>query len=300
MHRCRLSVVVALSVAAATPLLAQTPALAPLTAQLPGGTRELSMANAGMGATNASVLFYNPAQVAEARGTDLAAQWYGASTLLTTLASTVSLGEGAIGIGVKLLGFSGPTAGLGSPDSLGANGATAMSGFEATLGYARELLGVRAGLNLKLMDQALAATHDRRGSVDVGLARDLWRGVLGVSAQNLGPALRYGATRAFQPTRVNVGYTSDILQAGPLDLDAATSVARVRGGDWTAALGGEVAWSWLEGYRVAARAGVRNPAAGEGAWTAGLGISADRLTLEVASDSRRHRPAAYRIGLTIR
>lgn len=297
----RLKLLPALLIAAAAQTAAaQEYPLAPLIARLPGGTRALSMANADMGGTTSDVIFYNPAQIAVARGSDGSVEWYTHGDLLATLSTETPLAGGALGVGVQSLTFSSASAGYASPTDLGGTGSLASSGLILAAGYAHALFGARVGVNAKVLQQQIGGVTDTRGSLDAGLAYDLWRGTAGVSVQNLGPDLRTFNGLVSQPTQANLGFTSARYQAGPLDLSAAGTASVLRGRTFVAGAGGEAAYSWLDGYSVAVRAGVRRPAEGEGPWTAGVGISADRFELDYAFESRSDRPGAQRIGLHIR
>ncbi|HEY5220248.1 MAG TPA: hypothetical protein VIJ16_10595 [Gemmatimonadaceae bacterium] len=281
-------------------LKAQGRPLAPMIEQLPGGTRSLGMANADLAGRESDVMFYNPAQLAVARGSGASAEFYQRGDLLTGLSTVLDVGQGAVGLGVQSLTFTGGASGYASPSVLGTSGTLPGTGVELVTGYAQSLMGYRVGVNAKLVEQEIGATRDTRGALDVGAARDLLNGTASLSVQNVGPQMRTTLGPLDQPARVNLGYTSRRLEAGPLDLTGAASVAALRDRTYTAGAGGEASYSWIDGYAIAARAGVRQAAEGEGPWTVGLGISADRFTLDYAFESRDHRPGAHRIGVRIR
>ncbi len=292
--------VAALLLGGAATAQAQEFPLAPLIARLPGSTRALAMANADAGGRESDVIFYNPAQLAVARGTGASAEFYTEANLLVTLSTVLDLGPGAVGVGVQSLTFSNPGFAYAAPDALGTSGVFPSSGLIFALGYAQPLFGMRAGINAKLMEQAIGTTRDSRGSLDFGLARDLLHGTLGLSVQNFGPAFRNYYGTVSQPTRTSLGFTTDRYLAGPFDLVAAATTSLLRGRDFVAGGGGEISYSWLDGYAVAARAGVRRETEGEGPWTVGFGITADRLSLDYAFESRAKRHGAHRIGVRIR
>jgi hypothetical protein len=66
------------------------------------------------------------------------------------------------------------------------------------------------------------------------------------------------------------------------------------------AAGGEVAYSWLDGYSIALRAGVRRTMPGEEPATAGIGFTMDRLSIDYAIEALSGPRAAQRFGLRIR
>lgn len=289
-----------LLVAAAPGAGAQSYPLAPLIARLPGGTRALAMANANMGGRTSDVIFYNPAQIVDAGGTAASAEFYTGANLLVTVSTAFDIGAGALAVGVQSLTFSNPNSPFALPDALGTTGAEASSGLVLATGYSRRVFGFRAGLNAKLLQQAIGMARDTRGSLDAGLSRDLWRGTLGLVVQNVGPAFRTAVGTAPQPQRTSLGFSTGRYEAGMLDLSAAATTSLIRGRDFVAGGGGEVSYSWLDGYAVAVRAGVRDATAGEGPWTAGLGLSADRVSLDYAFESRDHQSGAHRLEVRIR
>ncbi|MGH7688291.1 MAG: hypothetical protein ACREN3_01645 [Gemmatimonadaceae bacterium] len=274
--------------------------LAPLIARLPGSTRALGMANADAGGRESDVIFYNPAQLAVARGTGASAEFYHQADLLVTLSTVLALGPGTVGVGVQSLTFSNTGVAYAAPDALDTSGSTPSSGLVFALGYAQPLFGMRAGINAKLLEQDIGSTNDNRGSLDFGLARDLLHGTLGLSLQNVGPAFRSTYGTVSQPTRTSLGFSTDRYLVGPFDVIAAATTSLVRGRDFIPGGGGEISYSWLDGYSIAARAGVRRAAEGEGPWTVGFGISADRLSLDYAYESRYHGHGAHRIGVRVR
>ncbi len=279
---------------------AQSYPLAPLIARLPGGTRALAMANADMGGRGSDVIFYDPAQLVAARGTDASAEFYTPASILVSLSTVMRLGPGAVGAGVQSLDFSNSTSSFALPAALGTRGPVASSGLVMAVGYAQPLFGLRAGVNVKLMEQTIGGNRDSRGSLDVGLARDLLGGTLGLSVQNLGPAFRSPFGRVSQPTRTNLGFTSGLYDAGPFQLRAAATGSLLRGHSLVGGAGGEISYSWRDGYALFVRGGLRRPAEGEGPWTTGVGIRADRISLDYTLESRDHRPVAQRIGVALR
>lgn len=290
----------ALLLGGAVTVKAQEFPLAPLIARLPGSTRALGMANADAGGRESDVIFYNPAQLAVAHGTGASAEFYHEGNLLVTLSTVLDLGPGTIGVGVQSLTFSNSGYSFAPPGALDASGPIPSSGLILALGYAQRLFGLRAGVNAKLLEQEIGSTRDNRGSLDFGLSRDLLNGTLGLSLQNVGPAFRSSYGTVSQPTRTSFGFTSDRYLVGPFDVIGAATTSLVRGRDFIAGGGGEILYSWLDGYSVAGRAGVRRAAEGEGPWTVGFGITADRVSLDYAFESRFRRPGAHRIGVRIR
>jgi hypothetical protein len=115
---------------------------------------------------------------------------------------------------------------------------------------------------------------------DIGVARNLWGGVIGGSVQNLGGGADDG-TGLVVPTQVLIGW-STTKRAGPLDLGVVTQVT-VRDGWASPGAGLEMGYTWIEGYNIAFRVGAQRPeAASEYPLAFGLAFTADRLTFEYA------------------
>lgn len=297
--RTRWLVAILLLTTGATNADAQSYPLAPLIARLPGGTRALSMGNADVGGRASDVIFYNPAQIVLASGSDASAQFYTSANMLVTLSTAFNVGPGALGVGVQSLTFTNPNPNYAFPDALGGSGVEASSGLILAAGYSQKLFGMRAGANVKLMQQTIGAARDSRGSFDAGISRDLWRGVLALVEQNIGPAFRTALGRVPQPERTSLGFSTGRYEVGVLDLSAAATTSLIRGRDFAAGGGGEVSYSWLDGYAVAVRGGFRSAAQGDGPWTMGFGITRDRVSLDYAFESRDGQHGAHRIAIRI-
>jgi hypothetical protein len=88
-----------------------------------------------------------------------------------------------------------------------------------------------------------------------------------------------------------VGWSTTKI-AGEFDLAFFTQLAARSGRGLMPAAGAEVGYSWIEGYSVAIRAGLRRPDdTTEQPITLGAAVSGDRLTLEYALrffDDNRH------------
>ena len=84
------------------------------------------------------------------------------------------------------------------------------------------------------------------------------------------------------------------------DFNATGAVSVLRDGFIVPAGGGEMSYSWLDGYTVILRAGGRRPERGEDPFTAGLGFTVDRLSIDYALETLSGSRVANRIGLRIR
>jgi hypothetical protein len=109
----------------------------------------------------------------------------------------------------------------------------------------------------------------------------MFGGTLAASAQNLGHAHDpLGATSGV-PTQVLFGYSRQ-QSVGMVDLGL-YGEGLERMGWWSPAGGVDANYSWIEGYSVSLRAGVRRPdVTGAKPFAFGAAFSADRLTVEYA------------------
>jgi hypothetical protein len=298
--KSRIAAVLALA-ASAGAASGQGHPLAPVVLQLPGGTRALAMGNTDIGGRDDDVLFYNAAQLAIARGTSLSAEWYTHANTLTTFSTTLPFASGGLGVGIQSLQYSAAGAAPATVSALATSGAVPGSGFVLAAGYAQRLFGTRVGVITKLVDDELGSYRDMRSAFDAGVARDMLQGTFGLTVQNLGEAMRTPVGRVPMPTRTTLGYQAGGLAVGPLDLAAAGALTVTRGRSVGGGLGAELSYGWIDGYTVSVRGGARLPSEGtQGHLTTGIGLAADRLTLEYALDAGRMGQTAHRVGLRIR
>src|SRR6266571_347816 len=97
MSVCYRSLIASLVYGAA--LRAQLPpitVLAPTVLRLPASARALGMGNVGVASRDDDVLFYNPAQVAIARGMSVSGERYSSSASGATLSSVTRFNNGGI------------------------------------------------------------------------------------------------------------------------------------------------------------------------------------------------------------
>jgi len=285
-------------------LEAQSNNFAPLVLQLPGGTRALGMGDAyvAMSGDN-DVIFYNPAQLTNARGIGISVQRYGSTATLTTLSSAAAFAPGGLGVGVQMLEHAVPAgefpaAGLGGVGALRTRGPVLASSTVMSVGFGRVVRwGVRAGVVAKVIEQRLADTRDGVAAFDVGFARGSTVPV-GFSVQNIGPDLRIAGSRAQLPLRARVGVAVPRRMAGPVDLAGSTSLSVLRDGTVTGAGGVEVGYLPLDGFTFVFRAGVRDAGSdGSAHGTVGTGFIGDRFTVEYAYQSFEGPGGAHRVGV---
>jgi hypothetical protein len=235
------------------------------------------------------------------------ARWSDAATLGTATSATPAL-AGTVGLGVQYLDWGAraarlPDAARDATGALGTRGPVPAASLAASVAYARPLLGLRAGVAVKALEERLGATRDHALAVDVGVAKGFLfdNVVLALAAQNLGRGLDLAGGRAALPSRVTVG----IAGAGYplrswLDVGVSYALSVLRGGGVVTGGGVEAALVPLDGYAIALRTGVRRtPDPRERPVTAGLGLTRDRLSLDYAYEPLAGQDA-HRVGVRLR
>jgi hypothetical protein len=268
--------------------------------RLPASARALGMGNIGVVGRDDDVVFYNPAQLAVARGTTLSGErdsespGSGPPNFVTgAVSSAIAFGTGGVGIG----GMFARTVTYPNPTFL-----NSVISVAATAAAAQVIKSIRVGIAGKYLGEQADRTYESRTMFDLGLARPFRQYfTAGLAVQNVqiaGDDLTSAA-----PTKATLG-ASAIGPVGPYDMMLIAAVSmddhdhRAR-----AAAGAEINWSWLNGYNVAFRAGVRDPLAGEKPYTVGLGLSVDRLSLDYALETlgvSGISHSGHRIGLRVR
>jgi hypothetical protein len=289
------------------PAAAQAPAgetrYAPVVLTLPASTRAMAMGDAGAAVSDETALFYNPAQLVNARGINLAGQRYAPGSTLGTLAVAIPAGGGTLAIGAQQLGAAAPCSSClaavpESESSLLQGGDWNTTSAVASVGYARVIKGFRVGAAAKYVQQRLPETHDATAAVDLGVARAIGSVMIGAAAQNLGPSLEQAGGTWLLPQRYTLGAAFQGLQRGPVDLAGSADVSVLANGDVTPAAGAEVGWMPLEGFTFLGRAGVRathDPA--ERPWSLGAAFTVDKLMVEYAWRTFEGTGPVHRVGV---
>jgi len=311
---------------------------APIVLLEPAGARTLGMGNVGVAGRDDDVLFYNPAQLAIARGMSISGERYSANAGGGTISAVTKLGPGAIAIGAQTVDYRSPTGAVVVAPGIGPavlatfpadratsriGGETVGSSSELTAGYGMTLKGFRLGGAAKYAVDELAATRIESAAFDVGVSKDWMRYFsAALAVQNIGatshvPCVALGGADGSCDVNATPGAPSPIRfpvdlplrttlgiaasgPAGPLDLTATAAASMYRSNWLSPAAGVEASYSWLDGYDVALRAGARRPLAGEGTLTAGAGFTADRLSIDYALETFTGRRVGHRFGLRIR
>jgi hypothetical protein len=292
--------------------------LAPTVLKFPASARMLGMGDVGVASRDDDVVFYNPAQLAIARGMSASGSRYSPGAGGGALSSVTRFNNGGIGVGVSMLEYNALTPSLpGTPTTTQGHGGTASS-IDAVIGLAQVYKSVRVGVAAKYVDDQLPDVRINQAAFDVGLAKDFRRFyTIALAVQNIGGSTTYPCpsctialspvppspaltVRAKLPLRSTLGLATS-RQLGPFDAAATLGLSLLRG-DWLRpAGGGELSYSWLDGYSVALRLGSASPGVGESSATGGIGFTMDRLTIDYGAESSwSGRGVQHRIGLRIR
>lgn len=294
---------------------AEAPPAGPLVLHLAPSARTAALAGAWVAGRDHDVIFYNPAQLVGARpGFDLSVTHQGPSSNTGSIASTYAAGKWSLtlGWGVHILDFHADrhAAYPYAPDIVTASGRSNGFGTLITGGGAILIKGFRIGAAGKFASERVSALPGSDGAAsvnqhavmaDLGVARNVLGGVAAAAVQNLGggasdePAA--DEPHIAIPRQILVGWSST-RPVGPLDLGVFTQV--LRHDAWNSPSAGvEVGYSWIDGYTVALRAGVRRPDTdAQQPVSFGAGFTVDRFTIEYAAQLFDAGRAAH--GVTVR
>lgn len=288
---------------------------APLTAQertgpvvlrVPASAWALGVGNgftAGRGTTD--LLFYNPSSLALAAGVSASAHRWGNAATAVSLSHALSASGWGIGVGARYLDYGGAEGLLPHPAELGVRGIRAGSSLAATVGVSRVLKGIRMGVAASIVEERWPVDRDAFATLDVGLGRDVGAFGFGLAVRNIGPPRVIGAATYETPLRASLGALLRPRMVGVfVDASAIAEVSVDREGRVDGAAGGELIWVPLEGWAIAARLGLRTTedvgGAGARPFTAGLGVSLDRFSIDYAVDPQRGGKVAHRVGIRMR
>ena len=283
---------------------AQSAGRLPRALELPLSTRAMALGDAYMmTAGHADAIFYHPALLVDAGGFGLDHERWGDQGRASAVSAATKWWGGAVGVGLVAAQYAapgpGPRALPGGQDHLLDPGAVTVSEQIAVLGYAREVLGLKAGVAGKVVEERLGGFRDASAAVDLSVAVELGRATVGLTAQNLGVDLTFGDDDAALPTRITLGGGGYGVPAGPLDLGLTGAVSRYADGSYVPALGVELGWWPVIGRTFVARAGVRRVPHGDASpFSFGLAFWGDDLVLEWAYQPFTGRDeGAHRFGV---
>jgi hypothetical protein len=298
---------------------------APAVLLFPSGPRTLALGNTGVASRDDDVLFFNPAQLAVARGMSASFERYSGSSGGGALSSVTRFNTGGIAVGMRMLNYDAPFGTFPIDRSPAPNAVfSAGTSAEADVGIAQVYKTVRFGGTAKYVEDQLGGERVERAAFDLGLARDFFRFyTVGLSVQNIGRAMKVpcalvvetaqdancttpsgaivsnSTTSVELPLRTTLG-ASTSRSVGEFDIVATAAVSMLRANYVTPSGGVEAGYSWLDGYTIALRLGGRRPLPGESGLTAGAGFTMDRLSIDYALETLSNSRIGHRIGLRIR
>lgn len=279
---------------APAPAWAQAPPTGPLVLHIPTSARTAALGNAWVAGRDLDAIFHNPAQIIGTRSTiDLSVARLGPASTMLSAGSIYAAGKWSLtlGWGAQFVGVNADAAPYPfSPDVTLASGARSGTSALFTAGAAIVFKKFRVGVAAKYVSDMASTSpavfHPVRVNqhvllADVGVARNLFGGAAAIAFQNIGRDSRDEGVLLRVPRQVALGWSTTKV-AGPLDLAVFTQVTARR--DWTTpAAGIEAGYSWIEGYTVTLRAGVRRPETrAEKPVSLGAALTADRVTVEYA------------------
>lgn len=325
------SVLVALLAAPVLPELLAAQAggpYAPIVLLLPSGARTLALGNVGVAGRDDDALFFNPAQLAVARGMSASGERYSSTAGGGALSAVTAFNGGGIGVGMQMVDYSAfGDAFPAGRSTLATGGPVPGTSTEAVVGLAQVVKGLRIGAAAKYVNDEVSDTRVGRAAFDVGISKAFFRSYdIGLAVQNIGrdmaipcsvatnctlsppmpttgfggvPAPVAGTAPVHLPLRTTLGIQT-AQQLGIFDFTGTAAASVIRKDFFAPGGGAELAYSWLDGYNVSLRAGLRRPLPGEAAFTTGAGFRMDRLTIDYALETLSGGRVGHRIGLRIR
>ena len=283
---------------------AQAAGFGPIVLQLPASTRALGFGDAYVAVRDPEAVFYNPAQLGVRPGVAMSVERYGSVGTAGAIASSYVFGPIGFGIGAQLVDFdisdAWYPAAAPNGKQLSVRGLYPASSLVASTALEMAYKGIRWGVAGKFAEDR---THGGRDGVllgDVGAAKEMFLGTVGVVVQNLGTSPKINGTSVPLPTRATLGYALGGYPLGPLDLAVSTAVSVRRGGRVSPAGGFELGYLPIEGVSFAGRVGGRLPEKNaQSPMTAGASFTFDRVSVDYGFEPY-HGKDAHRIGLRIR
>lgn len=289
---------------------AQTRDRGPLVLELPASTRALALGDAFHLATrDPDAVFYHPGRLSRAQGFGASLQRFSESGTLVGLSAGTSWFGGGVAVGIQQLSYEGPSAGeMTTQDfldlpvdeaSLRNEGGGGVSETVLSVGYGKSIMGIPMGMVGKVVEQRYGSTRASTAAVDLGLATSQGPVTLGLSVQNLGPALSVAGGEIPLPTRFILGASSDGAPVGPLDVSASTALTYRLDGSVVPSVGLEVGYWPLNGRTFVGRVGYRHRSDDFTATplTFGGAFMGDNITLEYSYQGFETGDPSHRFGI---
>ncbi|HSA55034.1 MAG TPA: hypothetical protein VLE53_04985 [Gemmatimonadaceae bacterium] len=300
MRALRIGVAFMLASAWPVSLHAQREQYAPLVLQLPATARGAGLGGASVAVRDLDAIFANPALTGVASGTAMSLARFSEFAGMGAVAASSALGAFNVGIGVQFVDFeiAAQTIPVRSRVLTG-SGVGAGASLAAAFALNTTFKGLRWGAAAKYVEDRVATARRGAPALDLGVATQ-GQTTYGIAVQNIGPAMDLGPARAELPLRVSAGAARFGVPVGPFDAGLSVSLSLLRGGFTSPAAGMEWAYTPLDGYNVAVRAGVRRPELREQQpFSGGASFTLDRFTLDYAIEDLA-RGAAHRLALRVR
>lgn len=284
----------------------------PLVLHLPGSTRALALGGAyQVTSTDADAIFYNPVLLLSARGLGMSVQRYDDASTLSTLSAAIDLN---FGFGLQVLEYGASNFAfddeIGSPAALPARGSLASGEVVGTIGYARTIWKVRLGAAAKWAHHWGAGMTDGIAAFDVGsFVNPISWLTVALAVQNLGGTFEFGAHDYELPTRAVLNVATRTRVVGPLDVSLSGYAHKTENRDPAGGGGVEVSYWPVSGLTFFGRGGLRfgtlsagpaEPGIEERPFTAGGGITFNRISVDYAWEGFEGAPDAHRFGLRLR
>jgi hypothetical protein len=289
----------------------------PLRVPTGASTRALGMGDANTAGNDDDVIFYDPSQLAVARGTSASVERYSDRLAGGAMSSTSRIASGGIGIGAQIVqGTNDPQCQIVSVGPTGtfvfSPAPRAVSRMLGVVGVAQTFKKFHLGASAKYAGEQSGDQRTSRVMLDAGASRDMTVAdfiplTVAVAVQNIGTS----ATDTLQlntPLRAALGFASG-GPVGPIDVAVALDAAAernatqplIRHGRLVAGLGTEIGYTWLDGYSVALRLGERVPPTRTDLrhFTFGAGLVLDRVSIDYAAESQVGFRLAHRLGLRV-
>ena len=297
--RCSALLLLALALSS-VPAAAQEERYAPLILQLPASARAAGLGGAVVALRDIDAIFGNPALAGTMTGATLSLARFSRHAAGGALAASPSIGAFNVSIGAQWVGFE--SVGVGVPVGsrvLTSSGSGEGASMVGTFALNTVFRSLRWGAAVKYVDERIVAGSDGAATLDLGVATQ-GQTTYALAVQNIGSSVEIGTGPVELPLRVSLGASRFFVPVGPLDVGATVSVSVLRRDLVTAAAGMEWAYTPLDGYNFAVRAGVRRPELREQQpFSGGASFTLDRVTLDYAVEDLA-RGAAHRLALRIR
>lgn len=261
------------------------------------------------------LMFYAPGRIGGLSGFAGSLQRFGSEGTLASLAAAGSVGLGEFAVGVQ--NFTYEIDAFASSQDLQSqalsSGDFGVTETAVSLGYARELFGLDAGVVARYVEQRIDAVDDGLFAFDIGLAKDLGPAIISLSARNLGSDVEVDALPCNDPpcapspqslevpTNVALGVSTEQFEVGEFDMFLTGQLMRRDDGEMVPGGGLELSYWPVQGYTFRLRGGLQRVVEdGRSPLTFGAAFSGDALTIEYAFQSFDQDGNAHRLGILIR